>query len=253
MASLSAVEDFLYGKVYRSAAAAEQARAAVEAAAAAARHKVCESGHLTVSCRPVFWQPTAAAAATLKSQTCWNHGSHPGRQLSLQQVSCCLAPSKPGCVGSAPQRSLLPLLQAANKSSPGPAATPSRAAMVADRSPQAAASDAHIGAALAREAEPSGRSSREEAQQSTAALGAGAAGAGARRPRSAKQDIPHGKTTASQRMTRASARRAAAELDHHQAPAGEEAVQAQASEAVPAEGPSGTSEEDEGMMMMEVS
>ena len=41
MASLSAVEDFLYGKVYRSAAAAEQARAAVEAAAAAAGQKVC--------------------------------------------------------------------------------------------------------------------------------------------------------------------------------------------------------------------
>ena len=41
MASLSAVEDFLYGKVYRSAAAAEQARAAAEAAAAAARQKVC--------------------------------------------------------------------------------------------------------------------------------------------------------------------------------------------------------------------
>eukprot|EP00891_Asterochloris_glomerata_P005589 jgi/Astpho2/5589/e_gw1.00079.2.1_t len=124
-------------------------------------------------------------------------------------------------------------------------------ALVADRSPQAAASDAHIGAALARDAEPSGRSSGEEAQQSTEAPGAGAAGAGARRPRSAKQDIPHGKTTASQRMTRASARRAAAELDHHQAPAEEEAVQAQPSEAVLAEGPSSTSEEDEGMMMME--
>lgn len=41
LASLSAVEDFLYGKVYRSAAAAEQARAAAEAAAAAARQKVC--------------------------------------------------------------------------------------------------------------------------------------------------------------------------------------------------------------------
>ena len=164
-----------------------------------------------------------------------------------------LSLSKPARLYSNLQRSLLPLLQAANKSSPGPAATPSRAAVVADRSPQAAASDAHISAALTREAEPGGRSSGEEARQSTAAPGAGAAGVGARRPRSAKQDIPHGKTTASQRMTRASARRAAAELDHHQAPAEEEALQAPPSEAAPAEGPSGTSEEDEGMMMMEVS
>ncbi len=185
--------------------------------------------------------------------TCWNHGLIlAGSHLSSKSAAVS-SPSKPARLESAPQRSLLPLLQAANKSSPGPAATPSRAAVVADRSPQAAASDAHIGAALARDAEPSGRSSGEEAQQSTEAPGAGAAGAGARRPRSAKQDIPHGKTTASQRMTRASARRAAAELDHHQAPAEEEAVQAQPSEAVPAEGPSSTSEEDEGMMMMEVS
>ena len=176
-------------------------------------------------------------------------------QAAIPPASQLLSCPFQACMWRKPQRSLLPLLQAGNKSSPGPAATPSRAAMVADRSPQAAASDAHIGAALACEAEPSGRSSGEEAQQSTAALGAGAgaAGAGARRHRSAKQDIPHGKTTASQRMTRASARRAAAELDHHQAPAGEEAVQAQPSEAVTAEGPSGTSEEDEGMMMMEVS